>query len=84
MKLLKMVLIAVVAIAITACSSDGGNKQTIGAVAGAVGGAVIGAQFGGGTGKVLMGAVGAGAGALAGSYIGKSMDDQDKAAAKGK
>lgn len=69
-----------VALALGACSSDAGQKQTGGAVLGGVGGALLGSQIGGGTGQLIAVAVGTLAGAMIGSEVGKSLDKADQAA----
>jgi len=67
---LQHVLVLATALALTACASDPGTresqKQGGSVVAGAVVGGLVGNMFGSGTGKVLMTA----AGAVAGGFIG--------------
>lgn len=78
----KIVPVALVALALAACDSTGGQKQTIGTVLGGVGGAVAGSQIGGGTGRIVAVAAGTMLGALLGSEIGRSLDKADHAAAQ--
>ena len=67
---MKQVIVLVSMLAIGACASDPGTretqKETGSVVAGAVVGGLVGNMFGGGTGRVLMTA----AGAVAGGFIG--------------
>ncbi|WP_085783354.1 glycine zipper domain-containing protein [Candidatus Nucleicultrix amoebiphila] len=79
MKIKTLSLLVSTSLLLSACGTTGGPKQTAGTLIGAVGGAVVGAQFGSGAGQVAAAAVGTAAGALAGGYLGKTMDDNDKA-----
>lgn len=67
---MKLVIVLVATLAIAACATDPGTretqKQSGSVVAGAVVGGLVGNMFGGGTGRVLMTA----AGAVAGGFIG--------------
>jgi surface antigen len=69
MRALRILTIAGLALALTACQ-DSGTKQTVGTVLGGVGGAVAGT------------AIGTLVGAFLGSEIGKSLDKADQAAAQ--
>lgn len=83
MKIVKFTGIAVLALALTACGTDGqGDKQTVGTLLGAGLGALAGSQFGGGKGQLAAVAVGALAGAWLGGETGKSLDKADKAYAQ--
>ena len=70
---MKQVIVLVTTLAIAACASDPGTretqKQTGSVVAGAVVGGLVGNMFGGGTGRVLMTAAGAVAGGFIGDHI---------------
>ncbi len=70
---MKQVIVLVTTLAIAACASDPGTretqKQTGSVVAGAVIGGLVGNMFGGGTGRVLMTAAGAVAGGFIGDHI---------------
>lgn len=79
MRALKILAVAGLALALTACQ-DSGNKQTIGTVLGGVGGAVAGSQFGGGRGQLVGTAIGTLVGAFLGNEIGKSLDKADQSA----
>ncbi|MHA1567735.1 MAG: RT0821/Lpp0805 family surface protein [Alphaproteobacteria bacterium] len=70
------------ALILAGCSSDAGEKQTIGAILGGVGGAVVGTQFGSGGGRLAMTAVGTLLGAYLGSEVGSSLDRADQVAAQ--
>ncbi len=74
--LFRNTLIAVTALALTACAADDPNQRAkVGAAVGAVAGAVIGNQARSDRGKI----VGAVAGAAAGAAIGNYMDKQQQA-----
>lgn len=73
----KVITAVVLALALAACESTGGTKQTGGTLLGGVGGAVAGAQFGRGSGQVAAVAVGTLLGALLGSEVGRSLDKAD-------
>ena len=70
---MKQVIVLVTTLAIAACASDPGTretqKETGSVVAGAVIGGLVGNMFGGGTGRVLMTAAGAVAGGFIGDHI---------------
>jgi uncharacterized protein YcfJ len=70
---MKQVIVLVTTLAIAACASDPGaretQKQTGSVVAGAVVGGLVGNMFGGGTGRALMTAAGAVAGGFIGDHI---------------
>ncbi|SVB79216.1 uncharacterized protein METZ01_LOCUS232070, partial [marine metagenome] len=77
MKLISLVM-AVLAVLLSACMRDLGPKEGLGGVIGAAVGGIAGAQVGDGTGQLV--AVGAGVllGALVGSEIGQSLDKADQ------
>ena len=77
MKLISLVM-AVLAVLLSACMKDLGPKEGLGGVIGAAVGGIAGAQVGDGTGQLV--AVGAGVllGALVGSEIGQSLDKADQ------
>ena len=76
----KIVTVAVAALMVTACTSDGNQKQQLGQIVGAGLGALAGSQVGSGRGQLAAVAVGALAGAYVGTEIGKSLDRADRAA----
>ncbi len=78
MRLLKILMVPVLAIAIVGCT----NKQQGGTLIGAGFGALIGSQFGSGTGKLVGVAIGTLAGAMIGGEVGRSLDRADRLAAK--
>lgn len=65
------------ALALSACETTGGQKQTVGTVGGAVAGGLLGAQVGSGSGRLIATGVGVLAGSLLGSEIGRSLDKAD-------
>ena len=69
-------------LALGACDTTGGTKQTLGTIGGGAAGALLGSQFGHGTGKLAMVGLGALGGALLGGSIGKSLDSADRNAAQ--
>ncbi|MHA1568507.1 MAG: RT0821/Lpp0805 family surface protein [Alphaproteobacteria bacterium] len=79
MKIWKSVPVVLIALALAACESTGGQKQTVGTVLGGVGGAVLGSTIGKGGGKLVAVAAGTMLGALLGSEIGRSLDKADQA-----
>ena len=83
MSISKFAPVLALALALGACDSTGGTKQTLGTFGGGAAGALLGSQFGHGTGKLAMTGLGTLAGALVGSSIGKSLDSADHAAAQG-
>jgi surface antigen len=83
MRIVRFVVPAIAAIALTACSGNPetgtGPKENRGTLVGAMTGGLIGSQFGGGTGeRVAAGLAGAAIGGLIGNRIGAAMDDEDK------
>lgn len=79
----KVLLLAALAMSLSACAQPGGNgyginKQAGGAVLGGVGGAVAGAQFGKGNGRLATTALGTLLGAFVGSEAGTSLDRADQ------
>ena len=81
---IKVAAIAVLALVLAACASEGGsgsvNKQTIGTLLGGAAGGLLGAQVGDGAGQLAATAGGALVGAWLGNEIGKSLDRADRAA----
>jgi surface antigen len=71
-------LVVIAVLALAACESGAGTKQTIGTLGGAAGGALIGSQIGSGSGQLAAVAIGTLLGAYAGSEIGKSLDRADQ------
>jgi len=78
----KILPIALLSLALAACETTGGQKQTVGSVLGGVGGAVAGAQIGSGSGRLVAVAAGALLGALVGSEVGRTLDKADQAYAQ--
>lgn len=78
-KLRATALVALLAVALSACEGQQMNKESVGTVLGGIGGAVLGAQFGKGTGQLVGVAAGALAGAYLGNQIGTSLDKADRA-----
>ena len=68
MKFSRIPMVAMLALALTACA-EGGQKENIGTLLGGVGGAVAGSQFGSGSGRL----VGVAAGTLIGAYLGREV-----------
>ena len=66
-------------IALSACQTGMGTKQTVGTVGGAVAGGLIGSQVGSGTGQLVATGVGTLVGAVIGGQIGASLDRADQA-----
>jgi surface antigen len=66
------------ALALVACQSDLGPKQTVGALAGAGAGGLLGAQIGNGKGRLAATAAGTLLGAYLGNEAGKSLDRADR------
>ncbi len=82
MSISRLAPVFALALALGACDTTGGTKQTIGTIGGGAAGALLGSQFGHGTGKLAMVGLGTLAGALAGGSIGKSLDSSDRMAAQ--
>ena len=78
MSFTKITAVLFAAVLVVGCSSDQGNKQTVGTLGGAVLGGLLGAQFGSGTGRLIATGAGALAGGLLGQRIGKSLDEKDQ------
>lgn len=74
----KLVPIAAALSLLAACTTTGGEKQTVGTLGGAVAGGVLGAQFGKGDGRLIATGVGTLLGAFLGSEIGASLDRADR------
>lgn len=72
--------LVIAAVALAACTSDAGRKETAGTVLGGVAGAVLGSQVGGGSGRIIATAVGTLAGAMIGAEVGRSLDRADQQA----
>jgi surface antigen len=70
-------------LALVACQSDLGPKQTVGALAGAGVGGLLGAQIGNGKGRLAATAAGTLLGAYLGNEAGKSLDRADRLYAGG-
>lgn len=79
--LIKLSLLAVLAISLAACQNSG-PKQTGGTLIGAAAGGLLGAQIGKGSGQLAATAAGALLGAWVGSEVGKSLDRADRAYAQ--
>lgn len=79
MKSWKAIPVLVVALALAACESTGGQKQTAGTVLGGIGGGLAGATIGKGTGNKVAIVAGTILGAIVGSEVGKSLDRADQA-----
>lgn len=77
----RIALIAVLALALTACER-GSEKQTAGTVLGGVAGGLIGSTIGKGSGKTAAIIAGAAIGALAGNQIGAALDERDRERAR--
>lgn len=75
-------IVLAVAFGLAACTSDSGQKQTIGTLLGGGLGALAGSQIGGGKGQLAAVAIGTLLGAYAGSEVGKSLDKADQAHAE--
>jgi surface antigen len=79
MRSLKSVGVAVVGLALAACSADSGPKEVGGTAVGAVAGGLIGNAIGGSVGNRVAGTVvGAAVGGLIGNQIGAALDDEDR------
>jgi len=71
--------IAVVGLALAACSADSGPKEVGGTAAGALAGGLIGNAVGGSLGNRAVGtALGIAVGGLIGNRVGATLDDEDK------
>jgi surface antigen len=71
--------VALVGMALGACSANSGPKEVGGTAAGAVAGGLIGNAIGGSAGNRLAGTlIGATVGGLVGNRIGAALDDEDK------
>lgn len=86
MRLIKLVLACVTAVAVAACATGDqygnpyGAKQTGGTLIGAAAGGLLGSQIGHGGGRLAAVAIGTLGGALIGSEVGKSLDRADRIA----
>jgi len=78
----KTILIAVLAVGLSACQMGGGQKQVGGTLLGAGLGALAGSQIGSGRGKLVAVALGTLGGAFLGNSIGQSLDRADQAYAR--
>ncbi len=65
-------------LALGACASDPGPKQTAGTIVGAVAGGLAGSTIGGGSGRIVAIGIGSLLGAYVGSEVGRSMDRADQ------
>lgn len=75
-----VVLIAVIALAVTGCATTTGPKEGAGTLIGAGSGALLGSQVGGGKGRLVAVAIGTLAGAMIGQDLGRSLDKADQIA----
>jgi surface antigen len=82
MKAVKILVIPLLAMSLTACASDAGPKEQVGTILGGVGGAAVGSQIGGGSGQIIATAAGTLLGAYIGREVGRSLDKADIAAAQ--
>ncbi len=71
-------MVVLFAVALGACQTTGGQKQTGGTLLGAGLGALAGSQIGSGRGKLVAVAVGALGGAMLGNSVGRSLDKADR------
>jgi surface antigen len=78
MRAVRVLLLASLPIALTACGPNGPNKADTGLAVGAIAGGILGNQVGSGSGKIAATAIGAVIGGIVGSEIGRSMDQQDR------
>ena len=76
---MKKIFAMMLSVVFLAGCQTGGPKQTGGTLLGAVGGGLIGSQIGGGNGRLLGVGLGVLGGAALGGYVGKNMDDSDRA-----
>ena len=73
-----LMVLVIAGLALSACNSTRGNKETIGGLSGAVLGGVLGAQLGKGSGQIVGAVLGATAGGFLGGEIGASLDELDR------
>ena len=78
MKIVNLLFAVLIAFSITACTTAGGTKQSVGGLTGAALGGLLGSQFGSGKGQLASTGAGVLIGALIGSEIGYSMDELDR------
>ena len=74
----RVLLVATLALSLSACNATTGNKGMFGTLLGAGGGALLGSQVGSGKGQLVAVAIGALGGAFIGNSIGSSLDELDK------
>jgi surface antigen len=75
----RLIALALIGIAISACASNTGPKEVGGTLVGAGTGALVGNAVGGAAGNRVAGTViGAAVGGMLGNRIGAAMDDEDK------
>jgi surface antigen len=75
----RMAAVALLGVALAACSSDSGPREVGGTLVGAGTGALLGNVVGGAAGNRAVGTVaGAAIGGMIGNRIGAAMDDEDK------
>ncbi|MCG8544447.1 MAG: glycine zipper 2TM domain-containing protein [Alphaproteobacteria bacterium] len=80
MNIRKVTIIALLAVALAGCQTNGyGQKQVGGTLLGAGLGGLLGSQFGSGSGKLVATGLGVFAGGLLGNEIGRSLDRADRA-----
>jgi len=78
MKIINLLFALLITFNITACTSAGGTKQSVGGLTGAALGGLLGSQFGSGKGQLATTGAGVLIGGLIGSEIGYSMDELDR------
>ena len=77
---LRITLVGLTVLALAACTSKAGPKETVGTLLGAAAGGFAGAQVGKGRGRLVATGVGTFLGAMIGNEIGKSLDRADRLA----
>ncbi len=77
---LRITLVGLTVLALAACTSKAGPKETVGTLLGAAAGGLAGAQVGKGRGRLVATGVGTFLGAMIGNEIGKSLDRADRLA----
>jgi surface antigen len=79
MAMIRVLVLASMAVIVAACSADSGPKEVGGTAAGAIAGGLIGNAIGGSAGNRVAGTlVGAAVGGFFGNRIGAALDDEDK------
>ena len=77
-KTARTIIVLLLAAALSACQTTGGQKETGGTLLGAGLGALAGSQIGSGRGQLAAVAIGALGGALLGNSVGRSLDRADR------